>query len=192
MIGILAINKQRSKGKRGETMPKGSRGGSEGGGSASAPALNKDLVRRANEAGTFVDYGDATSRQYNKNVAEIADMDMTAAERKSAYTELHSLTEKQLEVESQARGAYAAGVGPARIDRQAIQRNQSKALSASDNVRSFMEGLRKEQAEKVKARERKALTDAYNKALAEGALSFTVNGKTWTRKTKRGKTFTSN
>ena len=66
-------------------------GSSDGRGTASTsssngvPALDRNLIRRANEAGTFVDYGDATNRQYNKNVDEIKDMDMTADERKVAY-----------------------------------------------------------------------------------------------------------
>ena len=173
----------------------GSGGGSSGGGAAStsssngAPALDRDLIRRANEAGTFVDYGDSTSRQYNKNVDEIKDMDMTADERKAAYSQLHTLTENQLKAESQARGAYAAGMGPARFDRQAIQRNQSKALSASDEVRSFMDGLRRSQEVKAKEREQKAFSDAAMKAIKNGDLSFTVNGETWVRKTRRGNNF---
>lgn len=167
------------------------RSSASGAGGNSAPALSADLVNRANQAGTFVDYGDATSRQYSKNVSEINEMDMTAEERKAAFTELHSLTEDQLRAESQARGAYAPGMGPARFDRSKIQANQNKAVSAGEKVRSFMEGLRKDQQLKVKQREQKALTDAYTKAIAEKALSFTVNGQTWTRKTTRSKTFTT-
>lgn len=170
----------------------GSGGGGSTGGTVStsgAPALDRDLIRRANEAGTFVDYGDATSRQYSKNIDEIKDMDMTADERKAAYSQLHTLTENQLKAESQARGAYAAGMGPARFDRQAIQRNQSKALSASDEVRSFMDGLRQSQEKKVKEREQKAFSDAAMKAIKNGDLSFTVNGETWVRKTRRGNNF---
>lgn len=155
-----------------------------------APQLDSKLIRRANEAGTFVDYGDATNRQYSKNVDEIKSMDMTAEERTAAYTQLHTLTENQLKAESQARGAYAAGMGPARFDRQSIQRNQSKALSAGDAVRSYMDDLRKSQQKKIKEREQKALTTAFNKAIADGALSFTVNGETYVRKTKRAKSFT--
>lgn len=33
-----------------------------------APALSKDLIRRANAAGTVVDYGESTSKSYAKNV----------------------------------------------------------------------------------------------------------------------------
>ncbi len=176
----------------------GSRAGGSGGGGGgisaqqnNAPELDRELIRKANEAGTFVDYGDATSRQYSKNADEIKNMDMTDDERESAYAELHTLTENQLKAEAQARGAYAAGVGPARIDRQTIQRNKSKALSASDDVRSFMDGLRRSQEKKSKEREQKALSDAMMNALNTGALEFTVNGTTWRRKSRRGKTFTA-
>lgn len=178
---------------RGSSKAGKARGGSAASTNSSngAPALDRELIRRANDAGTFVDYGDATSRQYNKNVDEIKDMDMTADERKAAYSQLHTLTENQLKAESQARGAYAAGMGPARFDRRAIQRNQSKALSASDEVRSFMDGLRRSQKNKAKEREQKALTDAMLNALNTGALEFTVNSTTWRRKSRRGKTFTA-
>jgi hypothetical protein len=150
-----------------------------------APTLDKDLIRRANDAGTFVDFGDSTNRQYQKNIAEINDMDMTAGERKTAYKELHSLTEAQLQAESQARGAYAPGMGPARFNKESIQKNQSKALSASDNVRNYMENLRKQQAKKQKEREQKAFTTALSGAQNAGKLEFTHNGKTYFRTTKK-------
>ena len=175
-----------SSGKAGSGASAASTSGSNG-----APALDRELIRRANDAGTFVDYGDATSRQYSKNIDEIKNMDMTADERKAAYSQLHTLTENQLKAESEARGAYAAGMGPARFNRQAIQRNQNKALSANDEVRSFMDGLRRSQEKKAKEREQKALTDAMLNALNTGALEFTINGTTWRRKSRRGKTFTA-
>ena len=44
-------------------MAKGNRGGKRAGGTGGeAPSLSKDLIRRANAAGTVVDYGDSTSK----------------------------------------------------------------------------------------------------------------------------------
>lgn len=167
------------------------RGGSAASTSSSngAPALDRELIRRANDAGTFVDYGDATNRQYNKNVDEIKNMNMTADERKEAYSKLHELTEKQLKAESQARGAYAAGMGPARFDKQAIQRNQNKAVAAGDDVRSYMNGLRKTQEKKAAQKETQSLSNSLDQAQKSGKLELTHNGKTYFRTSKSSKTW---
>ena len=154
-----------------------------------APTLDKKLVQRANDAGTFVDYGDATSRQYNKNIDEIKNMDMTDDERKEAYSKLHELTEKELKAESQARGAYAAGMGPARFDKQAIQRNQNKAVAAGDDVRSYMNGLRKSQEKKAKQKETQSISKSLEQAQKSGKLEATYNGKTYFRTSKSSGTW---
>lgn len=180
-------------GGRGSSSSKASSrtGGSAANTSSSngAPALDRELIRRANEAGTFVDYGDSTSRQYNKNVDEIKDMDMTADERKAAYSQLHTLTENQLKAESQARGAYAAGMGPARFDKQAIQRNQNKAVAAGDDVRSYMNGLRKTQEKKAAQKETQSILKSLDQAQKSGKLEATHNGKTYFRTSKSSGTW---
>lgn len=156
-----------------------------------APALSAELVRRANAAGTFVDYGDAGVRQYNKHVDEINGMDMTADERTTAINKLHSLMTAQLEAESKAFSPYSMGVGPARFDRNKMSKAEDKAANARAEVSGFMNDLKRTQERKAKEREQKALTDAMLNALNTGALEFTVNGTTWRRKTRRAKTFTS-
>ena len=83
-----------------------------------APTLDKELIRRANGAGTFVDYGDAGVREYNKHIEEINGMELTADEKKTAINQLHSLMTKQLEAESKSFTPYSAGVGPARFNRE--------------------------------------------------------------------------
>ena len=154
-----------------------------------APSLDRELIRKANEAGTFVDYGDATSRQYSQNIDQIKEMDMTGDERKEAYLKLHELTEKQLKAESQARGAYAAGMGPARFDKQAIQRNQNKAVAAGNDVRSYMNGLRKTQEKKTAQKKTQSLLDSLDQAQKSGKLELTHNGKTYFRTSKSSGTW---
>lgn len=155
-----------------------------------AAALDKKLIDRANSAGVVVDYGDATARQYNTNVDEIRAMDLTDAERREAYTQLHSLTEDELRAEAENRSPYGMGMGPARINQREVQRNADKATAARQRVTDFMSGLRKDQAARAKQRENQALTKAATDALNSGALSFTVNGKTYTRRNRRSKSFT--
>lgn len=162
-----------------------------GGGQGSAPALNPDLVRRANDASVIFDAGDATVRQYNSNVDEIRGMDLTDAEKTGAIKDLHSLTEKQLQAEGEARSPYAGGMGPARFNQRQVSRNADKAAQARQNTQNFMDNLRKDQKQKAKQREARELKSALDKAIVEGALEFTHNGKTWTRKSRRSKTFTA-
>lgn len=175
------------------TCSTGSRAGSGTASTTSngAPALDRDLINRANAAGTFVDYGDAGVRQYNRHVDEINGMDMTADERTTAINKLHSLMTAQLEAESKALSPYSAGVGPARFDRKKMLKAEDKAANARAEVSGFMNDLKRTQERKAREREQKALTDAALNALNTGALEFTVNGKTWRRKSRRGKTFTA-
>ena len=156
-----------------------------------APALDRDLINRANAAGTFVDYGNAGVRQYNKHIDEINGMDMTADERTTAINELHSLMTAQLEAESKALSPYSMGVGPARFDRNKMLKAEDKAANARAKVSGFMNDLKRTQERKAREREQKVLTDAMLNALNTGALEFTVNGTTWRRKSRRGKTFTA-
>ena len=156
-----------------------------------APTLDKDLVRRANGAGTFIDYGDAGVREYNRLTQEINEMDMTADEKKNAINKLHSLMTAQLEAESKSFSPYSAGVGPARFDRNKMERASDKAANARAEVSSFMNDLKRDQERKVRERERIELTNAMRQALDSGALEFTHNGITWRRKTKRAKSFTA-
>lgn len=156
-----------------------------------APALDRDLINRANAAGTFVDYGDAGVREYNRHIDEINGMDMTADERTTAINQLHSLMTAQLEAESKALSPYSMGVGPARFDRNKMLKAEDKAANARAEVSGFMNDLKRTQERKAREREQKALTDAMLNALNTGALEFTINGTTWRRKSRRGKTFTA-
>ena len=169
-----------------------SSGENAGGGSANAaPALDKDLIERANGAGTFVDYGDAGVRQYNRHIEEINGMDMTVDEKTQAINKLHSLMTAQLEAESKAFSPYSYGVGPARFDRNKMMKAEDRAASARAEVSGFMNDLKRAQERKAREREQKEHTTAMKNALESGALEFTVNGTTWRRKTRRAKSFTA-
>ena len=161
-------------------------------GEVTAPQLDADLIRRANAAGTFIDYGDAGVREYNKLTSEINGMDMTASEKTQAISKLHSLMTNQLEAESKALTPYSMGVGPARFNSNKMSKAGDKAVNARAEVSRFMNELKQEQERKAKEREKRELTNAYHNAIEKGLLEFTVNGTTWRRKTKRAKSFTAN
>ena len=153
-----------------------------------APALSKDLIRRANSAGTVVDYGDSTSKAYAKNVEEIKGFDMTSSERKEAYSKLHELTENQLRAEAKAVNPYTSG--PARFNKAQVDRNVESAASARQKTNNYMESLRKADSAKKKAASAKSFNDAFMAAYKSGVLEFTYNGEKYRRKNARSKTFT--
>ena len=172
----------------------GGRGGSSGikaGGGlvgGEAPALDRNLIRRANAAGTVVDYGDSTSAAYARNVEEIKSFDMTSSERKEAYSRLHELTENQLRAEARAVNPYTSG--PARFNRAQVSRNADSAATAKQKTNNYMDGLRKANQAKKAAASAKSFNDAFTAAFKSGTLQFTYNGETYRRRSKTSKTFT--
>ena len=143
------------------------------------PQLDEELIRRANAAGTVVDFGDSTARQYKNNVDEIRNMDLTDDE-----------TEDQLRAEAGSLSPYSMGVGPARANTTKIRQNADKAVQARQNTRNYMDKLREDQNKKKKAKANQDRVTALQKAQANGDLSVTINGETWTRTSKRSKTWT--
>lgn len=168
----------------------GSRGASSGISASygGAPSLSAELIRRANAAGTVVDYGDSTARQYRKNVDEINTFTtMTETEKKAAYSELHDLTENQLRAEAKAVGPYTSG--PARFNKSKVTQNADNAATARQKTNSFMDGLRNQEKARIQASKATDFRSAAQAAIKAGALEFTVNGETWRRKSTRGKSF---
>ena len=157
----------------------------------STPTLDKDLIRRANEASTIFDAGDATQRQYDRDVKEIRSMDLTATEKAQAIRDLHRMTEEQLKAEGQARSPYAAGMGPARFNRRQVSQRADKAAEARQATQNFMNNLRKAQQAKSKQQQAADMKTALSNAIANKQLSFEFGGKTWSRKSLRSKTFTA-
>lgn len=158
---------------------------------AGTPTLDKDLVRRANEASTIFDAGEATQRQYDRDVKEIRSMDLTATEKAQAIRDLHRMTEEQLKAEGQARSPYAAGMGPARFNRRQVSQRADKAAEARQATQNFMNSLRKAQQAKAKQQQAADMKTALSNAIANKQLSFEFGGKTWSRKSLRSKTFTA-
>ena len=103
----------------------GGRGASSGV-SKGAPSLDNNLIRRANAASFAVDAGDATKREYTRNVETIKGLGFDDTETKAAYKELHRLTTEQLRAESQSVSPYTSGV--ARFNRTQVQKNAQKAV----------------------------------------------------------------
>lgn len=156
--------------------------------SGEAPALDGNLIRRANAAGTVVDFGDSTSAAYARNVEEIKTFDMTPSERKEAFSKLHELTENQLRAEARAVNPYTSGV--ARFNKAQVDRNSNSAANARQKTNAYMDSLRKANQSKKKAASAKSFNDAFTAAYKSGTLEFTYNGETYRRRSKTSKTFT--
>lgn len=154
-----------------------------------APELDRNLIRRANEAGFATDIGDVTVRQYNRNVDEINATVLSDSDKAEAIARLHQLTNAQLEAESSVINPLATGRGVARFDRQAVRTTGDKALDARRDVREFMESVHAKERDTIAKRAQQAMTTAMSNALANGSLEFTVNGATYRRKSKRSRSF---
>ena len=162
----------------------GGKGGAAGEGLSfgGAPALDTNLVRRANAAGAFVDYGDATAREYQKNVGAINASALSASEKSAAIKELHTLTENQLRAESKAVSPYTSGV--ARFNKTQVERNAETAATARAKTNNFMKNLQNKSAEITKKTESANLATALSNASKAGQLEVKVGNKTYYRKRK--------
>lgn len=167
-------------------VPKGERAGTAG---ETAPTLDKELVQRANAAGTFVDYGDSAVRTYSDRVDEINNMDLTSAEKQAAIEKLHELTTAQLKAESKSISPYSMGVGPARFDANKMRKANDKAVKAKSETDSHMNSLREAQRQKAAKAETQNLTGALGAAQKSGSLEATYNGKTYFRTSKSSGTW---
>ena len=157
-----------------------------------APALDSNLIRRANEANTL-DNGDMAVRSYQSDIQTIRDRigeyGITEQEANEAIRGLHEAYTKVLQADSAAVDPYATGRGPARFDRKSVLSSAEASVNAWADVRQYMTDFRNNASRISQRRYEQALTNAMAKALSSGSLEFTVNGNTYARKSKRAKTF---
>ena len=153
------------------------------------PELDKDLIRWANAAGLFVDYGDSALSTYKSRVEEIQSMDLTDTEKRDAIEKLHQLTTAQLEAESKSFSPYSMGVGPARFDANKMRKASDKAVKAKGETDSYMNSLRESQRQKKAKAETQNLTSAIRKAQDSGSLETSYGGKSYFRTSKNSSTW---
>ena len=168
--------------------------GGRGGSSAISRAGNSNgvlsqiKIDRANGASALGNAGDIIQRRYAKNVAEISNMKLTSKEKTAAIAKQHSLAEKALTTTA----AYPSWsrTGRARVNVAKSRVGADKIASANASVESHMKQIRKSSTVNSKASTKKQNALVVQKALAEGKLEVTVNGKRYVRKNKRARSFT--
>lgn len=165
----------------------GSRGASSGISKGGAPSLDNNLIRRANSAGFATDIGDATKREYMRNVETIKGLRFNETETKAAYKELHRLTTEQLRAESQNVSPYTFGV--ARFNPAQVRKNAQKAVDKRVAVDSYVNSLKNKAKKAQKQKETNTLSSALKNAMSSGKLEVTVNGKTYYRTRKNSATW---
>lgn len=152
-------------------------------------SLDNNLIRRANEA-SVTDIGDATKRQYQRNLDDIAEYTyLSDSERENALSKLYDLTTKQLEAEARTENPYATGRGVARFDRQLARARGDDAVYARVKVEEHMREVRGLNLSNQRKAHQQAIATAAKNALESKALEYTVNGVTYRRKSTRSKTF---
>lgn len=168
----------------------GGRGARSASGSiAAVPVLDFHLVQRANGASALGNAGDIISRAYKRNVAEINGTQLSKSEKSAAIGEQKRLSESALRTTANNPSVYTTG--RARTGNAESSRRGDAIAKANAAVDSHMRQVRRdaEKASRQRAKERRAA--AVKKALDSGALSFTLDGVTYARKTRRSRSFIS-
>lgn len=166
--------------------------GSSGGASTRAagdgsPRLNADLVRRANDASFAVDAGDATSREYQRNVQAINGMNLSEMEKADAVKRLHTLTEAQLKAEGASVSPYTSG--RAKLNTAQVHSRADAAVQRRMETQAHINSLQQKSNANSKASAQNALASGLQSAMASGALEATINGKTYYRSRKNSSTW---
>jgi len=151
----------------------------------SAPdgSLDKDQVRRANDASALGEMGDIVTRQHEKAVAQIEKMTLPDGEKAQALKRIKELADAQLAIQVDKPSPSAAG--PARGVEAAKQGAEALAAKSAELDNYVAELQRK--SDQAKAAERKSsLGEAAIEANKQGLTEFVFEGK---RYVKRGKDY---
>lgn len=143
--------------------------------------LDQQDIDHANSASLF-DAGDATKREFIRNVKEIDGMYFDNAEKEKSVNHLAELTTSQLKAEAKSVNPYVSG--PARFNKQQVSRNADNAANARQKVNSYMNELRDRSRKNRKTYEERQLVNAMKSAEARGLKEFTFNGVTYKKKRK--------
>ena len=141
--------------------------------------LDEDDIRHANDASMF-DAGNATKREFIKNVKEIDEMYFENNEKKEFIKKLAELTGAQLKAEAKSVNPYVSG--PARFNRQQVNKNIDSVQNARGRVNGYMKELRDKSRKNQRAYEDRQLYNAIKNAEAKGLKEVTVNGVTFIKK----------
>jgi len=170
---------------KGKFSPVGRRGSASVG--ASRYSLKAVLIERADSASALGNAGQGISRQHAANIIEIDAMSLSDEEKRKAKEEVTELAAKALIATSD--NPSWSRTGRARTNAAKSRAGADKIAKANQAVASYMEKLRTRNSEMVSASAKQRRAAAVQKALAEGALFFEVDGKRYVRKSKRSKSF---
>lgn len=151
-------------------------------------SLNADLIRHANNS-SLMDMGDNINREYQRNIGEINKLNLTSKEKQDAIAKQMRLSTEALALQAKAVNPYTSG--PARLT--TAQKTGSAIQSVANKraeIASHMDSLKRQSAQNNKMDSNKRLLSAMRNAIQNKQLTFVIDGKTYTRKTLRGKTFT--
>lgn len=151
--------------------------------------LDSHMVERANGASALGNAGDIISRAYKRNVDEIRSSGLSSGEKASAISEQKRLSEAALRTTAANPSVYTTG--RARTGNAESSRRADAIAKANAAVESHMRKVRRDASKAGAQRAKERRAEAVKKALDSGALSFTLDGVTYARKTKRSRSFTS-
>ena len=168
----------------------GGRGASSASGTivSNGSNLDRNLIRRANDASFVSDGGDRINRTYKRNVAEINSMALSNEEKRTAINEQRVLAEAALKAIAENPNPFVTG--RARLNTTKTRNGADKKLSAENALSVNLSKYREQSDRRVKEQKQKQRVEIIQAALKRGDLSVVIDGVTWARKTKRSRSFT--
>lgn len=132
--------------------------------------------------------GDNINREYQNNITKINEFNLTAAEKQEAIQTQYKLNSEALQLQSRSISERMVA-GPARRVRGNV--DYDRVVNKRAEVANHMKELAAKSIKNNKAVADKRLVEAAQNAIDNKQLEFTVDGKTYRRKSLRSKSFTN-
>jgi hypothetical protein len=155
--------------------------------------LDSKLVERANSASALGNAGDIIERSYENILDELYELITDPQQRSMHFNNVKQLAYEALSATINSPNPFRTG--RARTNKKKNSIGADKIAKANSALNQYVPAL-KNQMNKEKSKQRNnsvqmsSRAEAVQKALANDLLSFVYDGKKYSRKSKRSKTFT--
>ena len=151
-------------------------------------SLDAEKIRKANNTSYLYEAGDAINREYQREINQINSLNISETEKAEYRNQLKELNTQALDAQASNISQTVAGVAR-RVS--GAEKAQEKVSKIRGKKADLLNKAQQKSNKNNKAQESKDLISAINSAMNSNALSFTFNGKTYTRKTTRSSSWTS-
>lgn len=150
--------------------------------------LDTELIRKANNTSYMYEAGDAIKREFEREISQINSLNISSSEKSQYIKDLKDLNTQALKAQASNISQTVAGVAKRVSGSEKAQEKVSKIRGMKSDL--IIKAKQKSDANN-KSKESRDLTSAIKEAIDNKSLSFTYNGKTYTRKTTRSSSWIS-